>query len=258
MNSLLAKIPNLNSAMVYGLLFLIAVVGSYFLLSLASAGEKLKKNTASAGKKKSGGLGCLTVLFLLLVALSFLFFTAYIRAYQAFNQEQLVALVECERTTDNSLGFVVKYSPVIKNKPQTPKDFKIVGDQWVVGGDIVKWKSSLTFLGLKSMYRLTRLEGQFVRENNDKVPSTYFLDPKSKSTFWEKMYDIGDKLFVVSGVYGAKVYNNPGYGSIYEIYVTEDAYTVKKVAKDGSTISQQIIKKLFDTSNAIVERELQR
>jgi hypothetical protein len=258
MNSLLEKISELNSAMVYGLLFLIAVVGSYFLLSLASAGQKLKENATSGGKSKAGGLGCLTVLFLLLVALSFLFFTAYIRAYQAFNQEQLVALVECERATDNTHRFVMKYSSVIKDEPQTPKEFKIVGDQWVVGGDVVKWKSYLNFLGLKSMYRLTRVEGQFVRENNEKSPSTYFLDPKSESTFWDKMYAIGDKLFVVSGVYGAKVYNNPGYGSIYEIYVTEDGYIVKKVTKDGSSIKEQIINKLFDTSTAIEERELKR
>ncbi len=258
MNSVLEKLTTLNSGIIYLLLFLIAVVGSYFLLSLTTAGQKLKENAASGGEKKSGSLGCLTVLFLLLVALSFLFFTAYIRAYQAFDHEQLVALVECERATDNTHRFLMKYSPVIKDEPQTPKEFKIVGDQWVVGGDIVKWKSYLNFLGLKSMYRLTRVEGQFVRENNEKTPSAYYLDSQRESAFWQKMYAIGDKLFVVSGVYGAKVFNNPGYGSIYEIYVTEDAYIVKKVTKDGASIKEQIIKKLFDTSTSIEERELKR
>lgn len=258
MNSLLEKISELNSAVVYGLLFLIAVVGSYFLLSLATAGQKIKENAASDGKKKSGSLGCLTVLFLLLVALSFLFFTAYIRAYQAFDHEQLVALVECERSSDNAHRFVMKYSPILKGEPQTPKEFKIIGDQWVVGGDIVEWKSYMNFLGLKTMYKLTRIEGQFVNETSEGVPSTYLLDPKIQSPFWVKMYAFGDKLFVISSVHHTKVGNYPAYGRIYEIYVTKDGYTMKKVTKDGSSIKEQIINKLFDTSTAIEERELQR
>jgi hypothetical protein len=255
---MLEKIVSLHSVFVYLLLFLIAIVGTLLLKSFSKAGHKiLKKKT---GKKARGGLGLLTVLFLTLFAFSFLFFTAYIRAYQAFDHEELVGYLECQTAPGGTHGFLLTFTPVIGGEKNTAIKYSISGDQWVIGGDIIKWKSFLTFLGLKSMYRLRMLEGQYLRENaqQGRGTSIYYFDDNSNKGFWEKMYQIGNKLFVVSGVYGAKVYNYPGYDSYYEIYVTEDSYIAKKISKDDTSITRQLLEKVFDTTKNEEEQELQR
>ena len=163
---MLEKMATFNSVVVYLLLFLVAIVGTYILISLSNAGKKMSQNNSS--KKSRGGLGCLTVLFLFLVTFSMLFFTAYLRAYHAFDQEELVGYLQCEPVPGNAHSFVLTFTPVIKGKEQTASKYSINGDQWAIGGDIVKWKSFLNFMGLKSMYRLTQVEGQYLRETNSR------------------------------------------------------------------------------------------
>lgn len=255
---MLDKIATLNSVVVYLLLFLVAIVGTFILMSLSKTSKKLASSTS--GKKAKSGLGCLTVLFLILVASSMLFFTAYLRAYQAFDHEELIGRLECQTAQGKTQGFLLTFTPVVKGKEQTAIKYNINGDQWVVGGDIVKWKSFLNFLGLKSMYRLTMLEGQYLKENagQGKEPTIYYFGDNTNERFWEKMYQAGNKLFVVSGVYGAKVYNYPGYDSYYEIYVTEDGYIVKKKSLNETSITQQLFDKVFERAKDQEEQQLQR
>ncbi|MBN1541475.1 hypothetical protein JW992_04975, partial [candidate division KSB1 bacterium] len=153
-------ILGMNSWVVYGGLLLLTVLIAFFLLSIASS---LNKSPGSKTKKKksSSRLGCLTILFLLLTAFALLSFSAYLRAYHAFTAQELVAMVECRPADADSADFRLILVPVIKEVPQEEQAYDMLGNQWAIGGDILKWHSAVNFLGLHTHYRLTRVEGRY-------------------------------------------------------------------------------------------------
>lgn len=253
---MLEKILQLNTWLVYALLFAIAFIGAWLLMQLAKGGQKV--TSAKSRKKQKSRLGCLTVIFLILVFLCLLFFTAYLRAYQAFTGEELVAVVEIEPADQTNASFILNFTPVKKGQRDSTIQLPINGDQWVVGGDIVRWKDAFTFLGLKSMYRLYRVEGQYLQGSDTKEkPSVHFVGKGGDNTLWNQLYKIGNRIFFVSGVFGAKVFNYPSYNSYFEIYVTEDGFVMKKFNKDQRSLTRKILDSVLE-SDQVKNEEMRR
>lgn len=158
-----------------------------------------------------------------------LFLGFFLRTYHAFTYEKPVAEIRIQafdRTPTGPVAIVYLTSPHI----QSPRHLIIKGNQWMIEGDILKWKNWLHFLGLESRYRLTRLRGRYLNPNAEaqKPPTIHALTLKEKDPLWQYLYQYGHRLPFISTVYGNAAFQYLGEDKTYLIYVGPSGFIVRE------------------------------
>ena len=156
------------------------------------------------------------------------FFLA-LRSFQVFTQEELVATVRCEAAPrDSSYRFLLEYTPVMKGIPGGSQKFSMGGDQWSIGGEILKWHPWVNLLGLKNCHRITRLSSRYITAEAElhQPRSAYDLNGGT-ARVWLFLYRWGRWLPLVEAVYGNAAYTLAQSGSRWGVYVTLSGYLVK-------------------------------
>ena len=179
--------------------------------------------------------GCLTFLvktliisFLIVLGLMIMFLGAFLQSMTSFTREELVAEVtfeEIDAINNTMKGILIEKKG---NNANMRQEFFLIGDQWFVRGDIIKWDSWLNFFGLHTMYKLTRMGGYFTdpRRENREPPTNYSLVPEEETPKWRWLYKYGYELAFVNDVYGNSVYKYPQLNRIFKIYVTPTGFTI--------------------------------
>jgi hypothetical protein len=108
--------------------------------------------------------------------------------------------------------------------------FDVAGDQWVLEGDILKWRNWLNFLGLHTRYRLTRLRSRYIEASDEmtKPSSVYPLVENEDHPLWRYLYKYGPRLPMVSTVYGNAVFQASGEDAVFRIYVGTSGFIARK------------------------------
>jgi hypothetical protein len=102
----------------------------------------------------------------------------------------------------------------------------VLGDQWRVDAEFVKWKYWATvLLGLESEYRLDRLEGRYrsAAEQNSRPRQAHDLGPFTAIDVVELAEGLGRMNFLLDATYGSSTYREIDPSQIYEIYKTPAA-----------------------------------
>jgi len=182
------------------------------------------------------------ILVLLLIATSgmILFIGLFFRTYHRFTYEVPVAEI-----VTRPLGNFGS-SPITQVRFRSAGNgrdryFFMHGDQWMIAGDIIKWKSWLNLLGLDTRYRLTRLQGRYLDiEAERSAPRTVFSlidDPRGpgeRHPFWRFLYRSGQKLPLVDTIYGNATYQDLNDQGHYQVFVGTSGFLVRK---KGETIA---------------------
>ncbi len=221
-------IASLNTWMVYLLLFVLALIASYLIMSITSGIRSMseRKNKTRAPSR----LGCLVVLILTLTAMVLLTTLLFLRSFHVFTQKQLVATIQCYPARDSDANFEIQLDRIIKGQPQLAGRYKIKGQQWAIGGNIIKWEPWVSFLGMETMYRLGRLEGRYIRASDQQTsPQTvYSLTKDEHSPFWNFIDRFGEMLPFIDAGYGNTTFNQPDYNETFYIYVTESGFMAQR------------------------------
>ena len=196
----------------------------------------------------------LTLAFVLICFFVFAVFSfaSWLHTYRAFTQKTLVAQIEVSPVKKDKEGIpyaIVEYKEVqdesalvkiltSKDKENTfgdTQEFKIYGDSFEVGGQVVKFKDFWYLFNLHSIYKVTRIDGNFndiqLEKNisNDKR-SIYELNG-GVDDFWKKLqsnesnYDF--LIDTVMGSYSSKFFEDQA--RVYNLYITEDGFLLDKV-----------------------------
>ncbi len=169
------------------------------------------------------------ILIWILLSAAGLFLASFIQPYRSFTNKELVAVVRC-KPSDNVTNTMQMELRLVKNgETEKEEAFVLKGDQWAIEGDILKWNDRLSFLGLHTMYRLTRVRGRYIDVQNEiqNTPTVYSL-VKDEGTFnWRWLYKYGYKLPFVTAVYGNTVFTYPSKEDTYEIYVIASGFMVQ-------------------------------
>ncbi len=208
----------------FGVTFLIA----WFLSAVYNRGKELKDKGRAASKRT---MGCFTTLVLFLLLSLVFVVLAFQRAYSSFTRHQLVAVVQCYPTYGLSPhSFELRMTRMIDGKAAEEQSFILRGDQWSLGGDILEWHSLMNFIGLHSMYRLTRVQSRYIRAEDEIADelSAYALVPDEKSDVWETLYEWAPKLPIIKSAHQNFVVAYPSYGDTFEVYVTPTGYTLER------------------------------
>jgi hypothetical protein len=158
-----------------------------------------------------------------------LFLTAFMQSYQSFTKKELVAIVHSIPLGRESGGMMMELKLVKNGRIESAQEFMIKGDQWSIEGDILKWKDWLNFLGLHTMYNLSRVRGRYVdtQEEIQNTPTVYSLVDKEKDPVWRWLHKYGHKLPFITAVYGNTVFTYPSEEKTYEIYVTTSGFMLQ-------------------------------
>lgn len=228
----------MKSGLTYILLFIITFIGAWFLSALANQNKKTEK--AGPGSRSGGfpRFGCLSFFVLLLILGCFVFMFAFLQSFHSFTNEQIIAYIECFPDSGREQGdFDLVLTPIVRGKKQTSQLYNIKGDKWLIGGDILQWEPVVNFLGLTAMYRLSRLQGQYIHadDENQQNRTAYALVENEDSEFWNNLYKSADKIPFIKSVYQNYVGHYPLYGEQFVVKVSISGYTteiIKNIEKE--------------------------
>jgi len=181
----------------------------------------------------SSTLRLFSILLLISASIALLFLGAFIRSYTAFTQRELAATVRCTTvpgTEDTMvLELVMRESPIITKN----RRYLLRGQQWTIEGHILKWDDWLNLLGLRTMYKLTRVRGRYLQAEDEmnKAATVYSLVPNENDPGWRWLYGYGPRLPFVQAVYGNTVFTFPSETKTFDIYVTTSGFMVAE--KEG-------------------------
>jgi hypothetical protein len=109
--------------------------------------------------------------------------------------------------------------------------YDVDGDEWQVGGDVVRFRPFLTALGVTPVFRLTRVEGRWLAAADANSHQGSAFDRAPPSTAWLGLYRGADKppiKWLVEGAHGQAVSQLPDRRAVYDIFVTPNGYVVDK------------------------------
>lgn len=152
-----------------------------------------------------------------------------LQAYHAFTQEELAAIVRCEPAPPGlSYPFLMQVTPVHNGQPGRPEKFPMTGEQWAIGGEILKWSPWLNFLGLKSRYKLTRLSSRYwtAADEMSKPRAVYDLEGGTPAP-WRWLHRFGCRLPLVDAVYGSTVYTPVRLNREWKVVVNHSGFLVR-------------------------------
>ena len=152
-----------------------------------------------------------------------------LRSYRVFTQEQLVAVVQCEPAPRGSpQHFLLRIVPYDDALARPVQQFPMYGDQWSIGGDILKWHPWLNLLGVKTCHKLTRLSSRYLDPAAERGgPRSVYELNGGVGPFWRALYWLGSWIPFVEAVYGNAAYVMARPGTRWGVYVTLSGYLVK-------------------------------
>ena len=169
---------------------------------------------------------------LILLALLFCIAAAVsLRSFRVLLNEDLVATVECERAPETlPYPYLLEITQMEGKSPLLREKFPMIGDQWSIGGEILKWKPWLNFLGFKTCHKLTRLSSRYEKVELEMTRPRFAYELNGGTTLlWYWLRRWGRWLPLVDAVYGNSVYMDMQPGQRWAVYVMTSGYIVRPV-----------------------------
>ncbi len=162
----------------------------------------------------------------LLVGLVVLGFAGWEQTYRALTRNEWVATIKAVPLAGTTQTMIVTYTPIhdgqVSGKAQT---YRVSGDEWSLGGDIIKWQDYMNVLGVQTGYRITRLMGYYDSAHDEvtKPRTAYDLAGGSDGVYTFLQQHRGLIPFV-RATYGNDVRTGPDPSASYKVYVSTSGY----------------------------------
>ncbi len=152
-----------------------------------------------------------------------------LRSYRVFTQEELVAVVRCDLAPhESNAAFLLWVTPVSGGIPGTPERFPMVGDQWAIGGEVLKWHPWLNLLGVKTCYKLSRISSRYLKVESERTRPRMVYDLQGGTTpVWLFLYQCQQIPPFVEAVYGNSTYAMAQPGTRWGVYVTLSGFLIR-------------------------------
>jgi hypothetical protein len=171
-----------------------------------------------------------TSLVLLAAGLAALSLAAMLQTWSAFTRKTHVAEVQAIELAPHKMRVYVV--PIDRDGARGATEvYDLDGDQWQVGGDVVRFRPFLTALGVETVYRLTRVEGRWNQAGDANTHRATAYDRLEPGHSWMRLYRDADRApfkWLVAGAHGQAVSQLPDRRAVYDLYVTPNGYIVDK------------------------------
>ena len=157
-------------------------------------------------------------LVVLFAALSVVLLTATVYTYDRLSAETLIAELRFDATGERQYAASLKTGDGCDERTYT-----VLGDQWRVDAEFLKWKYWALLLGLDSQYRLDRLEGRYrsAAEQNSQPNLAHDLSERTAVDLVALAASLGSWNFLLDATYGSSTYQDIDVGNVYYVYRTQ-------------------------------------
>tara|TARA_Y100000590_G_C15688113_1_gene1002405 strand:- start:1182 stop:1709 length:528 start_codon:yes stop_codon:yes gene_type:complete len=117
------------------------------------------------------------------------------------------------------------------------EQFQVIGDQWRLDAEFIKWKYWALALGLDSQYRLDRFEGRY-RSTNEQNFRPILAHDLKKDTFFDigrLSKSMGAFNFLIDATYGSSTFNDIDTTSVFYIYRTQTGL-ITRIKEDSMSL----------------------
>jgi hypothetical protein len=157
--------------------------------------------------------------------------SAALQGWQAFTAKTHAAEVQCIELGPSKLRLY--YVPIEPDGTRgATETYDLDGDEWQVGGDILRFRPFLTTLGVKTVFHVTRVEGRWIKATDASAHKpTAFDRAGGTSAGWLALYRDGGRgpmQWLVAGAHGQSVSQLPDRRAIYDLYVTPNGFVIDK------------------------------
>jgi hypothetical protein len=224
--------PSPGSMLIYIGLGLLAIGLVMLILFIAKRIHRIIRRLQRKSMVRLGVMASTLRLILILLVISasiaLLFLGAFIQSYTAFTQRELAATVRCTTVPGTEDTMILQLATPESLPTNKIHRYLLRGQQWTVEGHILKWDDWLNFLGLRTMYKLTRVRGRYLRSEDEmnKPATVYSLVKNEEDPGWRWLYEYGPRLPFVQAVYGNTVFTFPSETKTFDIYVTTSGFMV--------------------------------
>jgi len=198
--------------LVYGLLLLALVFLSLGVVTLRRRG------------RFGGALHLLSSLLMLSLSALALVVALGVHGYQALTREVTAATVDVTRLAPHS------YRADVTFPDGATRSYRLRGDELYVDAHILKWKPLATLVGLRTGYRLDRIEGRYssVEDERSQPHSVYVLQPGGKLDVFDLARRYPALTPLVDARYGSGTFVPLGRGGRFLIRVSTTGLLVRR------------------------------
>jgi hypothetical protein len=157
------------------------------------------------------------LLVVVLGALAVLLVAANVYTYHRLTAETLIAELRFDPTGDRQYLAYLRTGDRCRERV-----FPLLGEQWRVDAEFVKWKYWAALLGLDSEYRLDRLEGRY-RSTADQNAAPNIAHDLGGGTALDVVaiaQALGPLNFLLDATYGSSTYQDIDPDRVYRVYRT--------------------------------------
>lgn len=154
--------------------------------------------------------------------------SASVYTYHALSGETIIAEIRFDRTGNREYVAYLRTGTRCEERM-----FPIVGDQWRIDAEFLKWKVWALLLGLDSHYRLDRLEGRYraVQEQNNEPSSAHDLADGTALEIVRFASLLGPLNFLIDATYGASTYQSIDTRQVYYVSKTPTGIITRSVPR---------------------------
>ena len=154
--------------------------------------------------------------------------SASIYTYHALTDEAVIAELRFDRTGPREYVAYLRTG----NRCEERK-FPILGDQWRIDAEFLKWKYWALLFGLDSQYRLDRIEGRYriVQEQNSQPNVAHDLADGTAVDIVEFAGVLGPLNFLIDATYGSSTYQDIDPRQVYYVSKTPTGIITRSVAR---------------------------
>jgi hypothetical protein len=155
-----------------------------------------------------------------------------IYTFHALTAETLIAELEFDRAGEQRFLAHLRTGDFC-----AAQSYEILGEQWRIDAQFLKWKSWATLLGLDSQYRLERLEGRYrdAAEQNSLPTLAHALAPPAAIDIGGLSGSLGRFNFLADASYGSSTYHDIDTASRYLVLKSPTGIFTRTEPR-GSTI----------------------
>jgi hypothetical protein len=151
------------------------------------------------------------------VVLTIMLLSASVYTFNVLTDETLIAELRFDRTGDRQYLAHLRTGDRCEERA-----LPVLGEQWRIDAEFLKWKYWAMLLGLDSQYRLDRLEGRYrsTAEQNSAPNVAHDLAGATAIDVVELAGALGSWNFLIDATYGSSTYQDIDDANVYYVYRT--------------------------------------
>jgi len=220
------------------LLLVVSTIAAFMMLGFGGSAGRKKKAPARK-KSRTPSKSLLLMLLLAASAMVLLFFAVYLHYYTPLKGETRVARVEFEKEGGSKGDFSLILIPYENGQPGKAQSYPIKGAAWSLKGEVLHWNPALGKVGLRTMFRLTAIDGHYGQGGSARKGSEVKLTGTAAEGIWKAVQG-ANRIFKAARITTHRSGRvDPLWSGGYDVYADEEGVRIESAGKTPAALKRE-------------------